>query len=254
MKSYVIIFLVFGLIAGCASGGFDSAMKTSQLRQGMSYQEVVQLLGEPKTSEMKKGAFVATFWLHEMWKGNVPYDLVFEPKKRTLESWSENKDKYEENQNFLSQLAGSLSQGSQETQGTQGAQGSQGNQGSQGATPAGPNDSNLQKQIAGVWWGYSGSTERKIGLCPDGSYMDYTESGYSGKSTNQYGDTTMAWGTANQGSRSGRWTITGTTQSGTIYVNFSNGGSTTIQYRQINDPGCLSFNGNTLCRQSAACQ
>lgn len=228
-----MIILICILTAGCASGGFDSVKKTAELQQGMTYQEVVGLLGEPKTSEMKNGEWVATFWLHQSWKGNVPYDLVFDPKARTLRSWSENQEKFEENQKFLSQIAASLSQTSQA---------------SGGAAPAGPNDPDLQRQIAGTWWGYSGSTERKIGLCPDGSYVDYTESSYSGT---PYGS---RWGAASQGGGSGSWTINGSTQSGTIYVNYSNGKTATIQYRQINDPGCLSFDGNTLCRQSATCQ
>lgn len=238
MKSYLIPFLICGLIVGCAGGGFDSVKKTTQLRPGMTYQEAVKLLGEPKTSEVKNGAWTATFWLHQIHKGNVPYDLVFDPKTQALQSWSENKEKYEESLKQLSQLAASL--GLQEKGST--------------STPAGPNDPNLQRQIAGLWWGFSGSTERKLGLCPDGSYADYTESGYSGKSHNQYGNQTMAWGTASQGGGSGRWTINGTTESGTINVVYSNGESATIQYHQINDPGCLSFDGNTLCRTSAECR
>jgi hypothetical protein len=244
MKSYLIIFLICGLIVGCAGGGFNSVKKTTQLRPGMTYQEVVQFLGEPKTSKIENGKLVATFWLHQSWKGNVPYDLVFNPKTRTLKSWSENKEEFDADQKFLSKIAAPLLQGSQGLQGSKGS----------GSTPVGPNDPNLQRQIAGVWWGYSGSTERKIGLCPDGSYREYTESSYSGTSNNQYGNQTMGWGAASQGGGSGRWTISGTTQSGSIHVNYSNGKSATIKYRQINDPGCLSFDGNSLCRTSATCQ
>lgn len=238
MKTCLVVLLACGLIIGCASGGFDSVKKTTQLRPGMAYNEAVQLLGEPKTSEVKNGAWVATFWLHQSWRGNVPYDLVFDPKTRTLQSWSENKEKFEADQKVLSQIAASLSQASQ----------------GGGGAPAGPNDPNLQRQIAGTWWGYSGSTERRIGLCPDGSYKDYRESGYSGRSYNQYGSQTMAWGSASQGGGSGSWTINGSTESGTIYVNYSSGKSATIKYRQVKDRGCLSFDGNTLCRTSSSCQ
>jgi hypothetical protein len=119
--------------------------------------------------------------------------------------------------------------------------------------PAGSNNSELQGQIAGIWWGYSGSTERKIGLCPNGTYMDYSESSYSGGSYNQYGDQVSAWGAANQSSGNGNWTIQGDTQSGTIYVQYTNGQSIQMRYSQIGDPGCLSFDGSTLCRSSASC-
>ena len=115
---------------------------------------------------------------------------------------------------------------------------------------AGPNNPSLQAQIAGVWWGYSGSTERKIGLCADGSYMDYTESSYSGRAQDLGG----SWGTASQRSGHGSWTIQGDTNSGVISVRYSNGNTTALRYRQIGDPGCLNVNGNTLCRQSASCR
>ncbi len=122
-----------------------------------------------------------------------------------------------------------------------------------GAAPAGPNDPELARQIAGVWWGYSGSTERRIGLCPGGVFRSFTESGYSGSSSDQYGNQTMAWGSASQGGGSGSWTVTGDPSAGTIHVRTADGGSSTIRYRQVNDPGCLSFDGNMLCREGS-CQ
>jgi len=118
---------------------------------------------------------------------------------------------------------------------------------------SGPNDPNLAKQIAGVWWGYSGSTERKIGLCPDGTYRDYTESGYSGRTYDSGGYQTGAWGNASQRSGSGTWSVQGNMQQGTIRVRYNNGRETTIQFRQCGKSGCLLFNGNTLCRTSKSC-
>ena len=91
----------------------------------------------------------------------------------------------------------------------------------------GPNDAQLAQQIAGTWWGYSGSTERKIGLCPDGSYYDSRESGYSGTSHDSGGNETMAWGTANQSGGSGRWTIQGNGEQGTITVIYNTGNQVT---------------------------
>jgi hypothetical protein len=119
---------------------------------------------------------------------------------------------------------------------------------------AGPNDLELAGQIAGVWWGYAGSTERRIGLCPGGGYRDYTESGYSGSSYDAYGSQNMAWGTASQRGGQGSWTIQGNSQSGVISVRYNSGKTTTLNYRQINDPGCLDINGNRLCRTSAKCE
>lgn len=119
---------------------------------------------------------------------------------------------------------------------------------------AGPNDPQLQQQIAGVWWGYAGSTERQIGLCPDGTYREYRESSYSGRSSDSLGNETMAWGSASRGRGAGRWTITGDTRAGTVHVTYDNGKTAAIPYRQIGDPGCLDFSGSTLCRKSATCQ
>jgi hypothetical protein len=117
----------------------------------------------------------------------------------------------------------------------------------------GANNSELAQQIAGVWWGYSGSTERKIGLCPNGSYQDYSESSYSGSSYDSLGNQTMAWGTAGQKGGSGTWTIQGDYQQGTIFVRYNNGNEVSIRYEQCGERGCLLFNGNKLCR-SGKCQ
>ena len=124
------------------------------------------------------------------------------------------------------------------------------------ATPSsgGVDSATLQAQIAGTWWGYSGSTERKIGLCPDGRYMDFTESGYSGHGYDSGGSETYAWGAASQGGNQGRWTIQGDYQQGNISVQTNNGGSFNLHYNQIGDPGCLNINGSRLCRSSARCE
>jgi len=232
-----VFFLLFLFLAGCATGGFDSIRKTAQLQAGMSYDEAVALLGPPKTTVMQGGKKVSTFWLHQAYRGNVPMDLVFDAKTNRLESWQENAEKFAASQARLAALTQALEQS-----------------GATGGKAAGPNDPDLQRKIAGLWWGYAGSTERQIGLCADGTYQDYTESGYSGHSSNQYGDETMAWGSAGQGGGQGRWTVNGNSESGTIHVTYSNGNTTEIRYRAINDPGCLSFDGNTLCKKSAQCR
>jgi hypothetical protein len=122
------------------------------------------------------------------------------------------------------------------------------------APPAGPNDQKLASQIAGIWWGYSGSTETKIGLCPDGSYADFSESGYSGTMSDAGGNQTGAWGTASQSGGKGSWVIQGTGDSGTISVRYSSGQTATIEYRQCGETGCLMFDGRKLCRTSAECE
>ena len=113
---------------------------------------------------------------------------------------------------------------------------------------AGVDSSKLASEISGIWWGYSGSTERKIGLCPNGRYQDYSESSYSGSSKDSLGNPSTSWGSASQRGGSGSWAIKGNYQEGIISVRYSNGNTATIQYRQCGEPGCLLFNGHKLCR------
>jgi hypothetical protein len=232
---------LFGIVilAGCAAGGFNSAGKTTQLRPGMSYDQVVALLGEPKETSMVGGKRVATFWLHQTWKGNVPFDLVFSGNPEALVEWSENEEGYAASQARLGELAQALEES-----------GLAGN----GAAASGPNNPELQAQIAGLWWGYAGSTERTFGLCRDGTYFTDRESSYSGTSSDAGGNQVMAWGAASQGSGQGRWTVSGTASSGEIHVQNSDGGSGNIAFQDINDPGCLSIDGNTMCKKSADCR
>ena len=242
MKAAASLILICSVaLAGCIAGGFNSVQKTAQLRPGMSFNEVVALLGQPKTAAMVDGKRVATFWLHQEWRGNVPFDLVFAGQPEALESWSENEDKFADSQAQLATFANALEQPS--------AGGS-----SSTTVSAGSNEPNLQRQIAGLWWGYAGSTERSIGLCADGSYFDSQESSYSGRGFDSGGNETLAWGQASQGGGQGRWTISGSAHTGTIHVAYGNGSTANIVYQQINDPGCLSFDGNTLCRKSASCR
>jgi len=119
---------------------------------------------------------------------------------------------------------------------------------------SGADSTALQRDIAGTWWGYAGSTERKIGLCPDGSYIDFTESSYSGRSHDAGGNRTGAWGAVSQGGNRGRWSIQGNYQRGIIRVQTTTGNQLNLSYRQVGEPGCLDINGNRLCRTSARCE
>lgn len=123
------------------------------------------------------------------------------------------------------------------------------NQAATNAPSSGSVDSaELARQIAGIWWGYEGSTERKVGLCPGGGYQDYSESSYSGNSSDSAGNQTMAWGAAGQNGGAGNWSIQGDYQQGLIFVQYNNGSQITIRYQQCGETGCLLFNGNKLCR------
>ena len=124
--------------------------------------------------------------------------------------------------------------------------------GSGNQAPAGPNNRELQKEMAGIWYGYSGTTERQMALCPDGSCKSLNESSYSGTSSNQYGHQTMAWGNANQSGGQGQWTVSGTLEKGTVHIAYNDGGSKNLNFTRY-DAACMKFNGNLLCIKSRGC-
>lgn len=121
------------------------------------------------------------------------------------------------------------------------------------AAPAGPNDEKLAQEMAGTWWGYSGSTETKYGLCPGGTFTDFSESSYSGSMSDGGGNQTGAWGSAGSDSGQGSWVIQGTINSGTISIRYNDGSTRSMQYELDSGKGCYRFDGRLLCRQSTGC-
>ena len=228
----------------CAYGealGPDSAQKTNQLRPGMTYQEVVGILGEPESSQNVQGKWIVRWSLHEHWKGWVPYDMVFDPKKKTLLAWSANEREYQRRQQQLMQQWGQKV-GPTTPGGPGGA-----------AATTGSSDPQLMRQMAGNYYsfssagvGYSGGTERRVTLCPNGTYYTATESGYSGG-----GGTPGAWGTASQGGGRGTWRIEGNLQQGTIVTLDSGGKATTYRYQRCGSD-CVYFGNNKFAYAGSA--
>jgi len=118
--------------------------------------------------------------------------------------------------------------------------------------PAGPNDAGLMQAMAAEYYSFSGSTERKVMLCPDGRYFNASESGYSGTFRDTGGYQTGAWGAAGQKSGGGRWVIQGTGQQGTITLTAGDGSRSQVRYQATGERGCFTFNGNTFCVSGAA--
>ncbi len=119
------------------------------------------------------------------------------------------------------------------------------------AAATGPTDPELAKWIAGEYYSYQGSTERKLMLCSGGVFYDSHESSYSGSSTDSLGNETSAFGAANQGSGSGRWAIQGNKQSGTITFSYKGKAASKQQYRSIGD-NCFMIGGVKYCYNAAA--
>jgi len=256
MKTRNLIFLLllisFSLsLYKCSSTktmGLNSIQLTSQLRPGMSYAEVESILGKPKSSQVVEDKWIARYNLQEMWKGYIPYDMIFNSKDQTLISWSENKKAWEENQAQLKMVADEVSKQNDAATPTNTTQSGTGGG---NVAPSFENNAELMKYFVGSYYSFSsvgggqtGGTERKISLCPDGKYFSSSESGYSGGSG--------AWGTASQGGGGGTWKITGNKTSGTIVTIDRTGKPTTYKY-EVCGEGCIYF-GNTKFAYAGAPQ
>lgn len=229
-KGHISVFLLLAIVfTGCAGLELNTVEKTKQLSPGMTQEEVVKILGEPKSSSVVGDKWVLTYTLHEYWKGWVPYRVEFDKKTKRLASWYADETEYERLQK---QMTPSL--------------------GTTGAAATGPNDPEMMKWMAGSYYSYSGSstvtagTERRLVLCPDGSFWSSSESGYSGGA-----GTAGAWGAASQSGTRGSWAIQGNQQQGTITLNYSGGGRDTVNFRAGSDRGCFYFNNTLFCYEGA---
>jgi hypothetical protein len=202
--NYSLVVVLLLLLNSCGSSnlGFNSVKKTNELQPGMSYDEVVSVMGKPKSSEMLDDKWIVRWNLQEPWTGMVPYDMVFDAKTKTLISWSKNEKAYQEHQAKLKAWADAVNEPTASSGG--------GN-----ASVNGPNDVNLQQQFAvklyrfsAVGGGQTGGTETTINLCPDGTFTKSGETGYSG----------TGWGADSQNGEHGHWRIQGNMQQGKITI------------------------------------
>jgi outer membrane protein assembly factor BamE (lipoprotein component of BamABCDE complex) len=240
-----ILFFIFLIltVTGCATIGFNTVEKTKQLSKGMSYQQVIQILGEPESSQRVGNKWILRYTLHENWKGSVPYVVEFDRNKKRLLSWYEDKKEYEKRQKQQMEIAKSIGL-------TQDSKGAKDIKGAPGGGSGGTTDSSLMKWFAGSYYSFSGSTERRLVLCANGYFRGAKESSYShgaGKAD--------AWGAASQSGSRGTWTIQGNQNQGTITLNFSSGGREALNYRAGSDRGCFYFTNVLYCYEGAGnCQ
>jgi len=123
--------------------------------------------------------------------------------------------------------------------------------GGPGGSP-GPSDQQMMEAIAGEYYSYAGSTEKKIMFCPEGIFFDSSESSYSGVGTDSLGNQTMAWGAAGQNQGSGQWAIQGTPQSGKITLVYKSGKRVEVNYQAGPEKGCYKFDGTVFCYSGPA--
>lgn len=216
MRHVLVAAVVCGSSA-CASVGMNSVQRVNQLSVGMDSSQVVAILGDPSSAQVKDGQMVLKYTLHQNWKGFVPYYFVFDGDTRRLVSWYEDEAEYQRNQQQIAQAVAPLLEQQQQQQAAGGA-----------AAPAGPNDADLQRWITGTFYYFSSSavvsasSERSFVLCVDGQFRITGEFHAAGSG---------AWGAASQSGNAGRWTISGDRQSGTITLSFAGGGTRNVAYR-----------------------
>jgi hypothetical protein len=115
------------------------------------------------------------------------------------------------------------------------------------APSAGPSDPGLMQAMAGEYYSFTGSTERKLMLCANGTFYDSRESSYSGSfGTNQGG-----WGAASQGAGSGSYAIQGNQQAGTIIFSYKGGKRLQARYQSTGERGCYKFDATPFCYSGA---
>jgi len=120
-----------------------------------------------------------------------------------------------------------------------------------GGSP-GPTDPQMMQTIAGEYYSYAGSTEKKVMFCPEGTFFDSSESSYSGTGADSLGNQTMAWGAAGQNQGSGQWAVQGTPQSGTITLSYKSGKRVEVKYQAGPEKGCYKFDGTVFCYSGPA--
>ena len=114
------------------------------------------------------------------------------------------------------------------------------------AADAGPTDPALAQWIAGEYYSYEGSTERKLMLCPGGIFYDSRESSYSGTNYDSLGAETSSYGAASASAGNGKWAIQGTRQSGTITFSYKGKGVQKVEYQVMAD-NCIRIMGIQFC-------
>lgn len=107
---------------------------------------------------------------------------------------------------------------------------------------ASPLSSDLMNHFAGSWTTTTTNTQTWVTFRTDGTFSDQYESSYSGDYSNQYGNDMGGWGTYNQQSAAGRWSVSGTREQGTIIIIYNNGTQRAVEYRVHSENGQVYYN------------
>lgn len=103
-----VIVLLAGIVAlsGCALG---TVSRLNDLHQGMTAEQVKDVLGDPSGVQLINGMPVWRYSLHEYFVGWVPYYLLF-TNDNQLVAWQANMNEYYANQQLMMSAYQSLQQ------------------------------------------------------------------------------------------------------------------------------------------------
>ncbi len=87
------IVLFATIVSGCTARSV--VQRTNQLAPGMPYEEVVQLLGQPKSSQFVDDKWLLKYSLYGDKMGWMSYYLVFDKDRKRLASWYVDEEEYQ---------------------------------------------------------------------------------------------------------------------------------------------------------------
>ena len=92
----MVLIMNLLILNGCAGagGGLNSISKTNQLMPGMNANNVKNILGSPSQTQFIAEKWVWKYSLHQVWKGFVPYYLIFGKDDNKLKSWYADEAEY----------------------------------------------------------------------------------------------------------------------------------------------------------------
>ncbi len=206
MKRAVLGLVVLTLFASCAGtgGGLGSMAKTSQLAPGMAPQDVYAVLGEPAEQRMVAEGMLWKYYLHQPWKGFVPYYLLFGQQTHRLERWYPDEQEFAQQQQAWQQALQpppppapppppppspppqmrQVAQSGPSSDGTAGPTPAKLDMGEGQGAPVAPTSSPwagvlVGRQLTYLSTGSNNALEKRISLCIDGSAVWYMSSSYN---------------------------------------------------------------------------
>ncbi len=100
----------------------------------------------------------------------------------------------------------------------------------------------VARALAGSWSSVSANSQSQFTLGTDGRFSEYSESTYSGSSSDQYGNDTGGWGAGGSQQAAGTWSARGTKEKGSILFIYNDGKRSSYEYSVHVENGKVYWN------------